>query len=123
MVFQLTSVSRVRVRRPLCLYITNVWVTWHDAGHVTNLRVSPSTFLSGGSKVIRGIIARKEGEPGNGASVEPELMIQTIPAWAGHGYRKLITHAYYLSWCLPFCLIPFRITKCAHVPFRRIVSY
>ena len=28
---------------------------------------SPSAFPSGGSKVIRGIIARKEGEPGNEA--------------------------------------------------------
>ena len=29
---------------------------------------SPSAFPSGGSKVIRGIIARKEGEPGNEAT-------------------------------------------------------
>ena len=29
----------------------------------------PSAFPSGGSKVIRGIIALKEGEPGNEASV------------------------------------------------------
>ena len=30
-------------------------------------RGSPSAFPSGGSKVIRGIIARKEEEPGNEA--------------------------------------------------------
>ena len=29
---------------------------------------APSAFPSGGSKVIRGIIARKEGEPGNEAT-------------------------------------------------------
>ena len=35
------------------------------SGHV--LLGSPSAFLSGGSKVIRGIIEQKEGEPGNEA--------------------------------------------------------
>ena len=42
-------------------------VTWHDACHVTKSPGSPSAFLWGGSKVIHGIIARKEGEPGNEA--------------------------------------------------------
>ena len=59
-------------------------VTWHDACHVTNLPGSPSAFPSGGSTVKRGIIARKEGEPGNEAT-------KVYPSAQGVSY----THARY----------------------------
>ena len=42
---------------------------------MTNLPGSPSAFPSGGSKVIRGVIVRKEGEPGNEAT---QCCCQTI---------------------------------------------
>ena len=42
--------------------IPNVWETLHDPD-------SPSAFPTGGSKVIRGINAWKEGEPGNEATL------------------------------------------------------
>ena len=39
-----------------------------------NLPGSPSAYLLGGSKVIRGIIARKEGEPGDEAIILCDYM-------------------------------------------------
>ena len=39
---------------------------------------STSAFPSGGSKVIRGIIARKEGEPGNEAIYYSTVLVKTF---------------------------------------------
>ena len=52
---------------------------------MTNLPGSPA-FLSGGSKVIRGIIARKEGEPGN----EAMYMLYYGGEWST-GYTRVVS--------------------------------
>ena len=44
---------------------------------MTNLPGSPSAFPSGGSKVIRGIITRKEGQPGNEARIHVHVVFFT----------------------------------------------
>ena len=43
----------------------------YRGGDLASFPGSPSAFPSGGSKVIRGIIARKEGDPGNEARGDP----------------------------------------------------
>ena len=52
--------------------------TWAGACHTSDPLGSPSAFISGGSKVIHGIIARKEREPGNEASMFSVVRLEIL---------------------------------------------